>query len=73
MIGVGGTGAKVTQSLLHLSAAGLLPGDGGLTSFLVDADGANGNVLECREVLDAIKTCKSLTLGDTSLFNSGAT
>ncbi|WP_197414008.1 hypothetical protein [Terracidiphilus gabretensis] len=70
MIGVGGTGAKLMQSLLHVSAAGLLPGNGSLTCLLVDADEANGNVLGCREVFDSVKACKSLTLGDTTLFKN---
>ena len=70
MIGVGGTGAKLMHALLHVTAAGLLPANGTLSCLLVDADEANGNIISCREVFDAYKACKSLTLGDTSLFKN---
>jgi hypothetical protein len=42
VIAAGGTGAKVVESLLHLCAAGLGPGQ--LDVLLLDVDQANGNV-----------------------------
>ena len=68
MISVGGTGAKLTHALLHLSAAGIL--DRNLECLLVDSDGANGNLAECKEVFGAYSLCKSLKLGNTRLFKS---
>lgn len=41
-IGVGGTGARVAESLIHLCAAGLGPEE--LFLMLVDPDGGNGNL-----------------------------
>lgn len=42
LIGIGGTGARVAESLLHLCASGLGPEE--LTLFLVDSDRSNGNL-----------------------------
>jgi len=73
MIGVGGTGAKLTHALLHLSAAGLVDGD--LCCLLVDADGNNGNGNECSEVRAVYEKCKGLKIGGakTRLFSSEVT
>ncbi|GAB5469018.1 MAG: hypothetical protein Kilf2KO_20480 [Rhodospirillales bacterium] len=44
VVGLGGTGAKVIQSLVHLAAAGLV--DGELDCVFVDQDGTNGNTTQ---------------------------
>ena len=41
-IGIGGTGARVLESVLHCCAAGFGPAE--LTAFLVDPDDGNGNL-----------------------------
>lgn len=43
IIGVGGTGAKVVESTIHLTAAGVLPRERLLVQF-VDPDGSNGSL-----------------------------
>jgi hypothetical protein len=58
------------HSLVHLTAAGLLPAKGrDLTGFLVDPDEANGNVTECVQAGELYARCKAIKLGnDTSLL-----
>ena len=41
-IGIGGTGAKCLESLIHLAAAGMMP-DGDLHLLFVDPDTSNGS------------------------------
>ncbi len=67
VLGVGGTGAKFVQTLIHLSAAGLIPGD--LDCLLVDPDENNGNVDECQRLAKSYADCKKLNTGNTDLFN----
>ena len=72
VVGVGGSGAKLMHSLVHLSAAGLLP-DGGRTllGYLVDPDESNGSVHECSQVAALYSRCKGLQIGSkTSLFKN---
>ena len=40
-IGIGGTGAKCLESLIHLAAAGMMPDDNDLCMFFVDPDEAS--------------------------------
>ncbi len=49
-IGIGGSGARVMECLLHLCLAGLGPER--LTVFLIDIDGSNGNITQLRELLE---------------------
>ena len=45
LIGIGGTGARVVEAVLHCCAAGFAPeGLTDLTVFLVDPDEGNGNL-----------------------------
>lgn len=68
---VGGSGAKMMESLIHLSAAGLLPPERPtLDALLVDPDANNGNGQQCRQVYNAFQACKQLKLGATNLFSS---
>lgn len=50
VIGIGGSGARVVECLVHLCLAGLGPER--LTIFLIDLDGSNGNVTDVRELVD---------------------
>lgn len=71
VIGVGGTGAKLMQSLIHLSAAGLLPERGRtLTGLLVDPDENNGNVDSAKKLSAVYAICKRLQCGTTDLFKN---
>ncbi len=69
VIGVGGTGAKLMQTLVHLAAAGLLPdASRELDGLLVDPDDSNGNVDECSQLARAYANCTRLHMGSTDLF-----
>src|SRR5882724_11964893 len=72
VIGVGGSGSKYIQSLIHLGAAGLLPvGGRDLDALIVDPDENNGNLQDCKEVERAFQNCKSqLRLGECELFSA---
>ncbi len=50
-IGIGGTGARLAESLVHLCAAGLGPKD--LTLFLIDPDQGNGNLARTTSLMEA--------------------
>jgi hypothetical protein len=66
---VGGTGAKLMQTLIHLSAAGLLPDPGGeMKAVLVDPDEANGTVDDCKKLSAAYEKCQALNTGKCDLF-----
>lgn len=49
-IGVGGTGARVAESLVHLCAAGLGPDE--LFLMLIDPDAGNGNLTRTKDLID---------------------
>jgi hypothetical protein len=60
VIGVGGTGAKLLQTMVHLTAAGLLPERGrALNALLVDPDQTNGNVESARTLAALYSTCRN--------------
>lgn len=50
-IGIGGTGARLAESLVHLCAAGLGPQN--LTLFIVDPDQGNGNLARTTSLMEA--------------------
>jgi len=50
-IGIGGTGARLAESLVHLCAAGL--GPDALTLFLIDPDQGNGNLARTTSLMEA--------------------
>ena len=55
-IGIGGTGAKCLESLIHLAAAGMMPDDNDLYMFFVDPDEANGSLARAVATLNHYKT-----------------
>ena len=62
IIGVGGTGAKIVEALVHLAPSNNAPHN--IFTLLVDQDDSNGNVGLCRESLnnyravrDELKEC----------------
>lgn len=57
-IGIGGTGAKCLESLIHLCAAGLMPDNENLYVLFVDPDGANGSLGRAGMLLECYKNCK---------------
>lgn len=72
MVGVGGTGAKLIQTLTHLSAAGMLADDsgGGLNVLMVDPDAKNGTGAVTTAVAASYAACHALECGTTPLFQS---
>ncbi len=69
-IGIGGTGARCLESLIHLAAAGMMP-DGELHILFVDPDLANGSRARAGETLANYVKCKEqLQLGQTNLLNT---
>ncbi len=70
VIGIGGTGAKCVESLIHLCAAGLMPDDKSLFALFVDPDGSNGSLKRAETLLQNYYDCKQLKLGATELFKT---
>ena len=69
-IGIGGTGAKCLESLIHLAAAGMMP-DGELHVLFVDPDKANGSRARAGETLANYVKCKAqLQLGHTDMLKT---
>ncbi len=69
-IGIGGTGAKCLESLIHLAAAGMMP-DGDLHLLFVDPDLANGSRARAGETLANYVKCEDqLKLGKTHLLKT---
>ena len=69
-IGIGGTGAKCLESLVHLAASGMVP-DGELYLLFVDPDTANGSLDRAQQTLKHYVACKgTLQLGQTSLLKT---
>jgi hypothetical protein len=69
-IGIGGTGARLAEALIHLCAAGLGPRN--LTVMLVDPDQGNGNLARTQALAtayaDAAKSFKDRAGDDVDLF-----
>ncbi|NNF57203.1 MAG: hypothetical protein HKN04_03090 [Rhodothermaceae bacterium] len=55
-IGIGGTGARVAESLLHLCAAGYGPNR--LKLFIIDPDEGNGNLSRTKELIARYQTAR---------------
>ena len=71
VIGIGGTGAKCIESLVHLAAAGLMPDSGELQVLFVDPDTANGSRARVEETIAHYVACKDqLDLGQTDLLQT---
>src|SRR5688500_2676212 len=49
LIGIGGTGSKVVESVVHLCAAGLGPDK--LHVFMIDPDQGNGNLTRTKSLI----------------------
>ena len=65
-ISIGGSGAKTLESLIHICAAGLLPGNETLKIFSIDPDKDNGNLERSTIVLnDYIEFCKSIQVASS--------
>lgn len=56
-IGIGGTGARCVEALVHLCAVGLGPDD--LYILLVDPDKSNGNVTRAKRTIEDYVRCRN--------------
>ena len=65
-IGIGGTGAKCIESLIHLVAAGLLPDNEKLYVLFVDPDKNNGSLERANELLKRYSACRQNFITDTA-------
>jgi hypothetical protein len=80
VIGIGGTGAKCVEALIHLCAAGLMPdrknaqgqtvGNEDLYVAFVDSDVSNGSLERARITLNQYSACKANKLGAIDLFKT---
>lgn len=57
LIGIGGTGARVVEAVVHCCAAGLGPDE--LTVFMVDPDEGNGNLSRTKELVTAYQRARA--------------
>ncbi len=57
IIGIGGTGSRVVESVVHLCAAGYGPAE--LTIFLVDPDSGNGNLTRTKTLITEYQKCRA--------------
>ena len=70
-IGIGGTGAKCIESLIHLAAAGMMPDSDELHVLFVDPDAENGSRTRSQDTLTHYVECKDkLDLGQTKLLQT---
>ena len=56
LIGIGGTGARVIESVINLCAAGYGPDE--LSVFMVDPDAGNGNLTRTKKLITNYKKCR---------------
>src|SRR5689334_107199 len=70
IVGIGGTGAKCVESLVHLCAAGLMPDNKQLFALFVDTDGSNGSLGRAQTLLQNYKGCQEMQRGATELFKT---
>ena len=71
VIGIGGTGAKCIESLVHLAAAGLMPDSEELQVLFVDPDTANGSRARVEETIAHYVACKDqIDLGQTHFLQT---
>lgn len=56
LIGIGGTGARVIESVINLCAAGYGPDE--LSIFMVDPDAGNGNLTRTKKLITNYKKCR---------------
>jgi hypothetical protein len=70
VIGIGGSGAKCIESIVHLAAAGLYSEET-IEVLFIDPDEANGNVERARNTLRLYQDCQKLISGGDRQANIG--
>ena len=70
-ISIGGSGAKVMESLTHLCVAGVMPDREKLTVLAIDPDVGNGNLERTSAALNNYEVFQNMAVGnDTPLFKT---
>lgn len=69
-IAIGGTGAKCLEALIHLCAAGLMPGSEDLHLLFVDSDQSNGNGKRALDLLENYQRCRGPESKSGELFKT---
>jgi hypothetical protein len=69
-IGIGGTGAKCLESLIHLVASGLLPPNEKLYILFVDPDKANGSLERANGLLEGYVECRKNIIVDSDFLRT---
>lgn len=70
-VSIGGSGAKVMESLTHLCVAGVMPGREKLTVLAIDPDVGNGNLERTSAALNNYDVFQNLEVGNnTPLFKT---
>lgn len=70
-ISIGGSGAKVMESLTHLCIAGMFPTDEKFYVMAIDPDTGNGNLARSSAALNCYNTFQNLEVGnDSPLFKN---
>jgi hypothetical protein len=65
IIAIGGTGARVSEAVVHLAAAGLL-GTEAVRFLFIDPDESNGNLRRSQETLQIYHACREQVVGDAT-------
>lgn len=69
-ISIGGSGAKVLESVVHFCMAGIMP-SGKISVFAIDPDNTNGNLARSGKVLEEYRQMENFNVGlDTPLFST---
>lgn len=68
IIGIGGTGSKCVEALVHLCAAGMGPDK--LFVLIVDPDKSNGNIEKLKKVINNYKKCHDILGSSGTIFKS---
>ena len=72
-ISIGGSGAKVLESVIHLCAMGIMPA-GELKIFIIDPDKKNGNLSRTQDTLNRYRTIQNFDVeNDVPLFKTKVT
>jgi hypothetical protein len=69
-VGIGGTGAKCIESMIHLAAAGLVRGDEKLYLLYVDPDKANGSLGRAGELMKCYRECRENRIAGTDFLKN---
>jgi len=68
IIGIGGTGARCLEAIVHLSAIGIGPDN--IELMAIDTDASNGNLEKLKKVIALYQKCKNLIGNEENIFRT---